>query len=384
MARRFRRSVRRPKRRTGRRLRGVTAVGMRGAYPTLPAIGSRRGRRIPILGKRKASFASRGVSKRRRNVTDSGGYTQWKKYMFKKTLGRLTQKKQNFKDSANIQMMWRRCNALATNGALFMNGYKDTTLNVTGLPMYLWELNQYPGQTTVPACWIPTFTNSGLVWNTQLGKQNDGSTDVAYWQYGKADSAPGGPRFIMRYVNAKLDLWGAKAQPTIFKIKLMQFKDDDLCPFAGATTAANSEFWREFFNPLLFNPSATNPDIFNKLPFRVLWSKEVQIDPTSSTETDADPHCKSLNLWFNTNRRCNFAWKRTVGTVPTLADVGTAKWDSFVPTEINAQVDPRARLYLMVYCNKFVPESTSAAQTNSTTASINANIRVGYLGNSDL
>lgn len=383
MARRFRRSVRRRRRvtrRSGRRLRGVSAVGFKSAYPTMPPIGAFRGRRIPVSRKRKFGGAT-ATRKRQRTIEDTGGYTQWKKYLFKKTFGKLTQAKHNYKDTANIQMIWRRTGALSGNGALYMSHWKDaSTLNV---PMYIWELNQYPGQTTAPACYLPVFGASGLTWSTQAGYQNDGVTANAFWQYAKADSAPGGPRFVMRWVNAKLDLWGAKAQPTIYTVQLVQFKDEDIVPGVAAT-AAITEYWREFFVPLIYNPSAKNAGLYNKSPIKVMWSQQICIDPTDDNETDKDPHCKSLNLWFKMNRRCNFAWKRTVGAVPAIADVATGKWDNFTATEVSPQVDPRARVYLMVFCNKFVQDTSYATQTATNTPSINASIRVGYLGNSDL
>lgn len=370
------------RRRTGRRIRGVSAYGFSGAYPTLPAIGARRGRRLPV-GKKRKYGGSYTSTKRQKTIKDKGGYNQWCKYLFKRKFGRLTQRKQNYKDDANIQMIWRRTAALSGNGAILMSYWRDATQ--VALPFYIWELNQYPGQSTAVTCMQPRFTTAGLSWDVANGVDNAGNVN-SYWQYAKADSAPGGPRFIMRWVNAKLDLWGAKAQPTVYTVGLVQFNDDDMVPVAnGLTTPAITEYWREFFNPLIYNPSASNASVFNKPPMKFMWRKQVEIDPTSSTETDADPHCKSLNLWFSMNRRCNFAWKRTVGAQPAVADVGTSKWDNFTSTEVSQQVDPRARVYLVVYCNKFYQSDTTyAMQTSQNTPSISANIRVGYLGNSDL
>lgn len=387
---RLRRRYARPiRKRGGRRGRGLKSMQLAGLGPRRPAtLPGYAGRAASFGRMRNAGRIARRQFLRRRNIGDPGGYTQWTQRKFSKTLGRMTQRKINNMGLQRHIYFWRNMGRLSGQGNLFMNHFGTTTL---GLPMYLVELNSVNNVvdnggtvSTFAPVWIPSRDDTtGYTWNKQNGYKADNTSDDR-WQ---TERTPGSGATIqyphshslLKWVEARMDLWGCKSQPTKFVIELCQL-DEDIQPSSVANAdPAYVDYWDSEFKPYIWNPSVTQIGYGVRRYKRVLDSRTVTINPTSTTETDADPHCKSLRFFWKLNRQCRYNWKDSITGFKTGAQTET----NAVPValgENQTQVDPKARLYLLIKAaNWSAPAANYAAQTSDKTPSLNLQIRTCHV-----
>jgi len=372
--------------RTGRRMRGASAFYPAGAaFPNLKRrtrfTGTfRKGRNAQTVGiKRRSRGGSNTITKKRKTIGDPAGYLQWTRHEFQRKLGNWTQRKDNWKDRASVQYIWRNLARLDGQGAMYMSHWNDA--NQIAWPCYIWELNQLPGQTTHAACLAPSRVVTGVRWDNQNGYDNAGVLNP-YWQQFKGDAPVGTTsRFLFKWASAQFDLWGAKANPAEYTVSLIQFKDDDVVPVqfpAVQTDVSVVNFWDRKMKRLTYNPIATDPLPYSSNRIKTIWSQKFMINPTSTTENDADPHCKTIKCFWRFNRRTDFNWKSTDSTLTTLLSVETVKFDNITSSEHSVQVAPRARIYVMIEATKFFENSSYAVQNSTNTPSINAQLRTCF------
>lgn len=370
--------------RTGRKLqqKGVGPVVRAAAYGAT-ALAAYRGTR------------TRTRTRTDNKVEDSGTYQQWRTSRFSRTFGRLTQKKLSKLRMDGTTLFWRTlANPDVGYGSQYFSNFY-TAGTPAGLPCWVWELNScYNVVNEVSNYASPCYEMSraetpGIIWSAKSG-QTAANSLSAEWQVERnsvpANIISGTPLGggILQWVDIRLNLFGCKAQPTKVYIELCQF-DDEVTPTPGTFTDSNYvKFWDQQLRPFVYN------DMFNQNAYgasprmkRVLDRKIIEFQPTSTTESDSDPHMRTVKLFYRMNRFCNFMWKDSLtgGDGVTNAQF-TTPYMHVSQGDNQNRVHPRARVYLMLRAVKFVRNATYVAQTNTDTPSFNIQVRTRWLQDS--
>lgn len=383
MARRIRRSIRKRRStrrvsRVGRRLRGATAF-VRGAYPTLPPITSRRRvvKRGARLGKRRRFASGSGTVTKRVRIGDSAGYTQWKRYGFNRKLARLTLRKTLRANAATADFVWRAVAPLRERGMLWMyNRVEAATHDQWSRPIYLVDLTsaytQHGNVAPVHRLIRGTILENSLQIPAYIAQEVPGlsPTDIRSnaWDLGteygwqrafETDPERLSEKSILKWSEIRLDLWGCKKAPVEFTLSLVQFDEKALPPHSltdGITERQAVDWWDDLSTKLINNPNIRRPPNgeFNNL-LKVIDRKTFTINPTATYESDVDPHCKTVRLFYRHNRLVNFVWK---SGDPAGTNVDQVSTDPASTTRYNPQLsndgmstaEPKARVYLMITC----------------------------------
>lgn len=392
--RRRRRVQKRRLTRRGRRTHGVTAL--RSAYPTLNPFGiakPRVGRRIGVGAKRRGRYGPRTATKRRRVVRDSAGYIQWAQSKFTRKLGRLTLKKQLKALANEVDFVWKRTGRLDGGGSMFAGGWVDQTTNPDEAwrPIFLVDLTSGKVGTIThqPVVQLVRVLDAGFPrydFRSVSGHTPTGGMS-AYWNTagsgGTADAMNTSldARSILKWSEIRADIWGAKEHPCEWTFTLCQF-DEKLLPDPDMGLSMSEregiDWWDQFASKLQFTPSerkVANGLYGNRM--KVLDRRSFVINPTSTTESDVDAHCRSIRLFYRLNRRCNFQWSNRVDPVFT-ADQDPAQTVQFAPSlneDQKSTVHPKARVFMMVTCaNWRAPPSGFEGMTTANTGSFNLSV----------
>ena len=338
---------------------------------------------------------------RSRPIKDKNGYTQWDSHRFSKTFGRVTQRKLNRLNMQKLVYSWRTLGNLAAGkGNLFMSNWYNGTADFCGMPCYAFELNScinnVNGQISPHSPMMVLTRNtdtpgSNYEWVAQSGYSFTANLNAA-WQLER--SAHGSTTTmsypnacsILKWLDVRMDCFGCTANPTKFVIELCQF-DDLVIPSydKGSGDAQYTAFWDQQMRPFIYNPNMSDTGYggMNRKLKKVLASKTVEINPTSSTENDADPHIESVKFFWKMNRICRYDWKdeRLLTENPTMVSIVGNGAGIVAQGDNQNQVHPKARLFLLIRACKFVREASFALQTTATTPSINIQIRACHVKN---
>lgn len=371
--------------RGGRRLRskGLSNVVRAGAYGAAAIAG--------YYGSKRRAGTRSGA--KRKVIRDPNSYSQWEQFRFKRRLGRVTQRKLNGLIMDSTTYFWRTLNNIdgGVGNQYFSNYY--TAGSNAGVPLYLVELNScinnVNGNITghSPVYKAERNESRGYVWSSLQGQTAGGVTLDSAWQVERSgqnstitDNYPG-QSSILSWVDIRMDLFGCKNHPTKFVIEVCQL-DEDLCPAVGTNSDNNHvRFWDAQIRPFISNPNLHQISYGDKKYKKVIDSRVIEIGPTSTTESDQDPHVKTLQLFYKFNRRCNYAWKDFIAAPaenPSNAQLTTV----FIPQaqgDNQTQVHPRARLFLLVRAVKFVRNALYGDQTNVDTPSWNLQVRTKHM-----
>lgn len=394
MRRKVRRSKRPAKRsairrkglkRGGRRLKnkGLTNVVRAGAYGATALAG--------YYGRKRSSGTRSGA--KRKVIRDPNSYQQWEQFRFKRRLGRVTQRKINGLVMDSTVFFWRTLNNIDGGvGNQFFNNFYTAGSNA-GVPLYVVELNSCINNVNgsvighSPVYKAERTEASGYAWTSLQGYKADGTTLDTAWQLERA----GGQSTIstnypcqsslLQWVDIRMDLFGCKNQPTKFVVEICQL-DEALCPSVGTNTDSNHvRFWDAQVRPFISNPNLHQVSYGDRKVKRVIDRRIIEIGPTSTTESDQDPHVKTLQLFYRFNRRCNYAWKDYIASA--AENPGNAALTSvFVPVALGdsqTQVHPNARIFMVVRAVKFVRNLTYGAQSNADTPSWNLQVRTKHM-----
>lgn len=382
------RAGRRKTTRTGRRIRGVSAAGYRGAYPTMPPIGAFRGRRFPITG-RKRKFRGRsrtGTATRRRTVGDSAGYIQWSKYAAVRKLGRLTQRKMNFNNNEILDLVFKRTGRVDGGGSLWAGNYVDlvNAPNLAIRPIYLFDLTSAitaagsasPGVNLIRglSATLPYYQFApvpGINASNSLANAWQRLVEPSVVRH-CTDNA------ILKWSELKFDLWGCKEHPVEWEITLCQI--DPVClpdpkdPGLNMDDRQGVDFWDQVSTRLCFTPTDRKAPNGARNMIRVMDRRSFVMNPTATYETDTDPHVRSVRLFYTLNRRCQFRWRNSLPADLTLNvdPAQNAGWDPYIGSDQYTTVVPKARVFCMLTCKNWrSPVSGYGGMTTSNTASFN-------------
>lgn len=367
---------------TGRRLQGVSNTDLN-QYLTNAVVvggGTAIADRIQAFGN---SYSTDGLSAQLRSNMRTGSRTKTVKRNSKKSTEtdgaiELAMTKMRYGSyvatpsrgllGASVQSTWLRAgnaNPYANSAsASTLPGYFGlTNYNASGTgdqytPMHLWDVTSWfnnqagvavlstPGYSMRLVGTVPTFSIlNGCSWQIE----NTGATPAS-------TGASPNQSDMLKYIQAKLMLYGASDRPTRFNLMLMSLKQDYLHPdmiiSAGAVANSSTDyinqrslFWQSVVKEYCFNPVMIGQDKSLKQNMTVLQEKDIIVQPKLSTEASGfSGHSHQVNWDMNLNRKQNYAWNEG-----TIASIGVAS--NNVPVVINdmsCTVAPSRRLYLML------------------------------------
>lgn len=174
---------------------------------------------------------------------------------------------------------------------------------------------------------------------------------------------------ILKRVNIKLDLWGAKKAPTRWSIQLVQFSEGDgpeytnvLFPpndFGGSLSSQyigkGQSGSAAILHKSLWNRECDHPWNVDSVPrssrMKVLASWVHHMNPNWTGEDDTRPHNLLLNYTVDLNRKLNYAWYNA-SEIPNSDNVNAVEPMLGVVNQ-SVEVHPNARIYLLVKCDNY-------------------------------
>ena len=319
----------------------------------------------------------------------SSGYTQWSSRQYTKSFGRFTQAKLNKLQMDRTIFVWRRLRNLDDGlGTLWMNNYW-TAGSAAGVPLYIVELdsciNEQGGNIiSASPVWTMTRSDAGVYsWINVLGNSvTDPAQQTSNWTLERGDSLQTSfanypkANSILRWSDIRADLWGMKNHPCKYVVELCQLREE-VVPGGANIDDSAGRFWDAQLRSFVSNPNFAQPGYGESQYKKILDRKEFHINPTSTTESDPDPHCRTMKLFYRFNRYCNYAWRdqAVVGERVSNANFGAPIVQPRAISDNQLQTHPNARLFLMIRATKFVRSATEAGQTNADTPSISLQVR---------
>lgn len=400
---RTRKSVR-PKN-TRRRLQGKTnslrtaialGTGLQSAYEASKTVYDSLHNPTGVAKRTKRS-RSRTVTKTRTKDNDgTGPYQQWSQRYAQATFGRMKMAKLINRESL-VQYFHNFTRFNQGKGAAWIGQATDAASTSRFCPLFVFDLtassNHVNGTITRPvAGYVMTKSTAGATdgnvkWIPLVGKTLDGSATITTYDTEKsehgtlnADSYPGGSS-VLEWASIEMELWGQQQNHTKYTIELCQFHED-VIPDHNRTLADGGGqygmFWDAQAKSYTYSPLyAGTINGFKGKKKKVLRRYNVDIDPTTTVETNADPHCKTFRLFFKFNRRCNYDWTKASGQDQAIAEFD----DIDAPSSLGAnqvQVHPSARIYLYVRASDFNIKNTLLEQGVANTPSVSWKIRTKH------
>lgn len=391
---RFRRRVQRPRQRLRARRRTIRRSTARG----------RNKYGVPILGKRKALLRGRGtrwgrVKRRRftRKAPQKAGQLTFAKmkvgYTRKMTVPKVMR-------LLGVDSFWRYQGVNGLNSSKDPKGYFVLDNRIDGLissqarvPLHIYGLNIVHNRgssgnpTSDPCGYELRFDDEMNPIFASLSSQNrlGADTAAAPWSYeggsnsggvGIVGITPGHRYWRHDWYDIRLNMYGAKKQPTYYDVMLVRFTAKHLDPIdpgisgvarqGGATSDNQEVLWRKNFWQSMVRNLITNPILMGGLDgvpkgMTVVKRRRFVIQPSTQDDLDTSPDAKVLKLFMRDGKIYDYEY----GGVPFSGpDADTSFWGGLqnnatqsqygfiserVPaSEANNLPKHGARLYLMI------------------------------------
>lgn len=236
--------------------------------------------------------------------------------------------------------------ASAENGAYWLSYTRDSiTPTVYYLPLYTFDLtslNENTGVDNTGAVdtWrcapmlrlrrsVSAATGNPYTFLRQDGKKNDGTTSSVLWNsesYPYSTTANNTPyqKSLLRWADIRLQVWGAKANPSSIEISLVRFKDENIGPPSFETNddgstwqtthptptyvaptvaqypsddfAQYQKFWTTQVDSVIGAPNAMRLRKTDSDGLQVIYRKVIKLNPTANFETDTTGHQYSIKI----------------------------------------------------------------------------------------
>lgn len=332
---------------------------------------------------------SRAMVTRNTQGEQTGGYTQWEqskgRTSLSKKLNKVTQMMRVLNSGKEkVIYRWNGVKNFDDNGLYWM-----TNRLITGrryLPCYAFDLTSClnvgangTAINSVPMCQMYTV-NGDVGFAGQNNYLPDGVTTSTTWTIEQAGfSYAGGDLNIvkphnkdfLKWLSIKMNLWGCKNRSTKYTVQIVRFKEELLCP--NDFTAVNDKrtaLFQSLIKSKAYNPISTSSTQLQKY-YKVLKSESFMIQPTSSTETDQDPHVRTVNWFVRLNKLLDYT--QTANKITADADLADqADFVQNIGQQNEAYIKSDKRLYLMIFATNF---GADAAESNVDTPSFDLNIR---------
>lgn len=237
-------------------------------------------------------------------------------------------------------------------------------------PVYVYNLTAQPqavkGTLRNPVMGFRLFSDTASVGNVQwygsVQSLNNAGANLgaSYFQpyVTPGNTATGAgqifPKCILDYVNIKYTLRGPRARPTKFVVEVIQpYKWFGSMPDGQSYNAGDQGVWQEEANRLTAN-LCQNVPAGHKKPWRVLYSRVYDIQPTSSSEIDVGGHDVHQKYFWRCNRLLKYDSEFGLSDKPdpdsdySNLNIGTQEYGRTVDTI----PEEGAAIYLMIkaYC----------------------------------
>lgn len=342
-------------------------------------------RRRPRLASKLRRGGSRTWTKRIKREGSQTGYNQWSR--LKKTTGRRV--KAGTLDRRLVRanreycvLGYRNLKAFDDYGAVPIF---SSTINTTAFaPVHCYLLN---GQLQAGLNVLPGrqlyFDDTAKVWKwSYLSGLQYNAASSPYLQTIRGTSIANMSRRYHEYSHVKMNVWGAKQKATRWTIEVVRPLSDEVNPFHWASdTPMNTvamQAWEEFVKQYTYNPIA-KIDHYIKRQFKVVKSMSFIISPTLTTESDVDPHVKTIDWFMRVNKLTHFDKVSKVPGGYTITDDEQLK--NAIANELNVSTPageiPRDKecLLLLIRCSDF---SAPQAFTNNLHGSYDIDFRTKF------
>lgn len=265
------------------------------------------------------------------------------------------------------------------------------------MPVYLFDLTRtaLAGQPCAHRLYMHTTggDDGKCAWMAVNGLDANGATStIPYELYRNSVLASTNRPYSIHYgkISIGINLYGQTARPTKFTVSLVQFKDEEALPISddgenSVTTISQNgnSFWQPRLKALVANPLASQPSAKRK-DLKVIRTKTFSIGPTSTTESDPDPHIITVKWTHSMNKVLNMRkYQPTVTDDSIVVDATKSKTD--VATSAGAgenlgQSTPHGkdRVYLLVQANAWTPVTAPTTLTSANTPSFDVVLRTTY------
>jgi len=312
----------------------------------------------------------------------------------KTTLAALTREVHN--KSETVIYRFNGMNNFNDNGYYWCGKNLLAAASRTDLPLYMVDLTsvnntgiggiQIYGQPTY-RCSVST---TGVIgWSICNSTTNDGTTTVSTWVPEKIPSfstSVNNPheKSKLLWTDVRLNLWGAKNKAVKYTVQVVKLLDDALDPqlsddtLSGPPYARKNAFYQGLIKPYVYNPLAQTSQSLIQKGLKVLKTYETIIQPTSSTESDIDPHVKVLKWFMRWDREFNY--KETAVKLTTATDLCEQADYANQQVECLCYTKPKAKLWLMIRASAYQSQS-DATVDNTVSPSFDMCVRTCHVPN---
>jgi len=264
----------------------------------------------------------------------------------------------------------------------------------TDLPVYMFDLTSCmnTGTAGISVNANPLFranvaAATGVIgWSQGNSLQTDGVSTTTNWFHEKAPSTATSvitphEKSRLLWTDVRMNLWGAKNKAIKYTVQVVKLLDDVLDPnyvtdtTAGAGFAKHNSFWQGMTKPYTYNPLALT-SIGQLKGIKVLKTYETIIQPTSSTESDIDPHVKVLKWFMRWDREINY--KETASRIGTASDLTEQADYAAQVTTCLGVTKPRAKLWVLIRASAYQSQ-TDAAVDNTVSPSFDMIVRANHV-----
>lgn len=274
-------------------------------------------------------------------IRDTGGYNQFESFKFKTGKKKpKAAKRANLLDAITVRQRIRfsGINKLSAGEGFFPLSHQYITEAFDHLPIYVMNLTSCrqanAGVAAAPLWRLymdkPQDRLGFTVWN---GETSSGALSTG-WQHEDSQSSTEltvGRKSLIDWIRIRLNIWGKKTAPSRIRVQLVQFSDEKLCPETSTVLAQTpgvtkiletndaQQYWQSVVKPLITNPcSSIQRQIKSRAKILKTW--KIDIDPTSTTESDTDPHCKFVDIFHKLGKVYDYHTASALQTYPGLSD----------------------------------------------------------------
>lgn len=261
-------------------------------------------------------------------------------------------------------------------------------------PVYVLNLTSVVNDGVTPAPFYRLVGKTSAIgtplmfsWSQRSGQNsNGGSTGSLLTIEGPGTSAtttqPGAKSFL-DWVRIRANIYGATSRPARVRLAIVRFADDEMLPERNVESVQASNkhslYWSGITKRLISNPIATGNNPAHGA-MRTVWSTVVDVDPTSTTESDPDPHMRTVDIFRRIGAVLNYRGDTgAAATIGQLIDPAQGVQHSNSDTFGNYPAKARDNLYLLITGVNFAPQSgtvTDNATTNNTNSSFDLNVHM--------
>lgn len=211
-----------------------------------------------------------------------------------------------------------RVTGTAIPGALSLINSAGGAAATSEVPMHLYNINSTNNVSggTYEVGLRTTFNDTGGVVFTGIsGQSAAGLSGQSRWgleSVSESTTFTSSRHLLNQYVEMKFLLYGARAQPTVYYIDVVRFKDGYLDPLEIPSNAQEVQdrhgLYQELIRPLVWNPILNNGARNMSSKYETLHRQRVYIAPALSTQVDATPSSKMVKIFLPINKVYDYCY----------------------------------------------------------------------------